>query len=138
MFARVGTSPGMEHSSLVEVHDGNFGEVVEASPLPVLLEFTAVWCAPCRTIAPAVEAIAGQYAGRVVVGKADLDGNAALAERFGVRSIPTLLMLERGEVVGQIVGAVPRARIERLVEGALTGGRRAPSGAGRPSVSGPS
>jgi thioredoxin 1 len=91
--------------------------------VPVLLEFTAVWCPPCRVIAPHVEALADRYAGRVVVGKADMDDNRELAARFGVRSIPTLLMLAGGQVVGQIVGAVPRARIEGLVERALSPAR---------------
>jgi thioredoxin 1 len=109
----------MPQSTLIEVNEDNFAAVVEGSPLPVLLEFTAVWCPPCRALAPAVEAVAGKYAGRILTGKADLDDNRALASRFDVRSIPTLLMLDRGQVVGQVVGAVPRARIEGLVENAL-------------------
>jgi thioredoxin 1 len=109
----------MPHSNLVEIDDRNFAEVVERSPLPVLLELTAVWCAPCRTLAPHVEAVAAKYAGRMLAGKADADDNHELACRFGVRSLPTLLMFRGGEVVGQIVGAVPRARIEGLVERAL-------------------
>ena len=109
----------MSSDQVIEITDHNFAETTLGSPLPVLVDFTAVWCAPCRTIAPHVEAIAQKYAGRIRVGKVDVDGEPELAARVGVRSMPTLLMWKDGQVVGQIVGAVPRAKIEALVESAL-------------------
>jgi thioredoxin 1 len=103
---------------VLEITDHNFDQLA-ASPLPLLVDFTAVWCPPCRTIAPHVAAIGAKYAGRLQVGACDSDGNPQLAVRFDVRSLPTLLIFKNGEVVGHIVGAVPRARIEALVERAL-------------------
>ena len=87
--------------------------------LDVLIDFTAAWCAPCRTIAPHVAAIARDYAGRLTVGTCDVDSNGALAARLDVRAMPTLMLFKSGQVVGQIVGAVPRAKIEALVAQAL-------------------
>jgi thioredoxin 1 len=110
----------MATANLLEIREDNFAETVTASPLPFLVDFTAVWCPPCRAIAPHVEAIAQSYAGRLRVGKCDTDANPELAARFEVRGLPTLLLFRGDQVVGQIVGAVPRARIESLVEGALT------------------
>jgi thioredoxin 1 len=106
-------------SNVIELHDNNFGDVVSASSVPVLVDFTAAWCAPCRTIAPHVEAVADKYADRLVVAKCDVDANQALTARFDVRAMPTLLMFKDGKVVGQIVGAVPRHKIESLVDAAL-------------------
>jgi thioredoxin 1 len=100
------------------VDDNNLAATL-ASKAPVLLEFGAVWCPPCRTIEPHVKAVADKYGDRLVVGKLDADGNPDASARFDVRSLPTLLMFKDGQVVGQIVGAVPRARIEALVERAL-------------------
>jgi thioredoxin 1 len=108
----------MSGKHVIEINDHNFAEAT-ASALPVLVDFTAVWCAPCRTIAPHVAALAESYAGRVSVGTCDIDSNPALASRFDVRSVPTLMVFKNGQVVGQIVGAVPRARIEALVTRAL-------------------
>jgi thioredoxin 1 len=116
----LGTFPGvMSSEHVLEITDQNFAETTLASPVPVLVDFTAVWCAPCRAIAPQVEAIARNYVGRVRVGKCDVDGEQELAARLGVRSMPTLIIWRDGQVVGQIVGAVPRAKIEALVESAL-------------------
>jgi thioredoxin 1 len=112
-------------SQSIEINDHNFNETTLTSPVPVLVDFTAVWCPPCRAIAPHVDAMAGKYAGRLRVGKCDADANPELAARFDVRSLPTLLVFKDGAVVGQIVGAVPRARIEALVERALGAEARA-------------
>lgn len=115
----------MESSQVLEIDDRNFEESTLRSEVPVLVDFTAVWCPPCRTIAPHVAEVARSYAGRLKVGKIDADANAELASRYGVRGLPTLLLFKGGEVVGQIVGAVPRARIEALVDRALAAPERA-------------
>jgi thioredoxin 1 len=105
---------------LLEITDINFEAEALKSPVPVLVDFTAAWCAPCRTIAPHVEAIATNYAGRLKVGTCDVDANPALVARLDVRSMPTLLVFKEGRVVGQMVGAAPRAKLEALVDRALT------------------
>lgn len=109
----------MSSEHVLEITEQNFAATTLGSPIPVLVDFTAVWCAPCRAIAPHIETIARNYAGRVRVGKCDVDGEQELAARLGVRSMPTLIIWRGGQVVGQIVGAVPRAKIEALVESAL-------------------
>jgi thioredoxin 1 len=109
----------MRSEDLIEITDTNFDELALRAPLPVLIDFTAAWCAPCRAIAPHVAAIARAYNGRVTVGTCDVDENPQLVARLDVRSMPTLLLFKDGEVVGQIVGAVPRPKIEALVCRAL-------------------
>jgi thioredoxin 1 len=109
----------MANENVIELTDTNFTEQALKSPVPVLVDFTAVWCAPCRMIAPTIDALATEYAGRVRVGKCDVDENSALAANLDVRAMPTLMMFKNGEVVGQIVGAAPRAKIEALVTKAL-------------------
>jgi thioredoxin 1 len=109
----------MATENTVEVTDNNFDAEILKSDLPVLVDFWAVWCAPCRAIAPHVDALATQYGGKIRVGKCDIDANPQIPSQYDIRSIPTLLMFKGGQVVGQVVGAVPRAKIEELVKRAL-------------------
>ncbi len=95
----------------LEFTDANFADEVEKSDVPVLIDFWAVWCGPCRMIAPIVEELAGEYQGKAKIGKVDVDNNPMIAGKFGIRSIPTLLIFKGGQVVDQIVGAVPKGSI---------------------------
>jgi thioredoxin 2 len=102
-------------SKPVVVTDANFSSVVESSSLPVLLDLWAVWCGPCRLIAPVIEQIAAEYSGKALIGKLDVDANPQTASRFGVQSIPTLLILKDGREVDRLVGAQPKqAILQRL------------------------
>ena len=103
------------HANLLEITDANFEKEVLQSPLPVLIDFTAAWRPPCRAIAPHVEAIAAAQAGTLKVGTCDVDGNNELTAKLDIRAMPTLMVFKDGRVVGQIVGAVPRAKIEALI-----------------------
>ena len=99
----------------LEFTDANFQQDVLQSDKPVLVDCWAVWCGPCRMVAPIVEELAGEYEGRAKVGKLDVDGNNATAARYGIRSIPTLLFFKGGKLADQIIGAVPRkAIVEKL------------------------
>lgn len=91
--------------------DDNFENEVLKSDKPVLIDFWAVWCGPCRLIAPIVEELAGEYEGRVKIGKLDVDENQDSAIKYGVRSIPTILFFKDGKVVDTIIGAVPKNHI---------------------------
>jgi thioredoxin 1 len=103
------------HGNLIEITDANFEKEVLQSELPVLIDFTAAWCPPCRAIAPHVAAIAAAQVGSLKVGTCDVDGNNELTAKLDIRAMPTLMVFKAGKVVGQIVGAVPRAKIEALV-----------------------
>jgi thioredoxin 1 len=92
----------------IEVTDANFESEVLKSEKPVLVDFWAEWCGPCRMIAPIVEEIAREYDGTLKVGKIDVDANPQVSMQFGIRSIPTLLIFKGGRVVDQVIGAVPK------------------------------
>ena len=91
----------------LEITDANFEEVI-ASDQPVLVDFWAEWCGPCKMIGPVVEELAGEYEGKAVVGKVDVDANQEFAAKYGVRNIPTVLVFQNGEVVGRQVGVSPK------------------------------
>ena len=95
--------------------DENFENEVLNSETPVLVDFWAPWCGPCRIIAPVVEEISETYEGKLKVGKLNVDDNQKTSMKFGIRSIPTLLVFKDGEVAEQIIGAVPKTEIERVV-----------------------
>lgn len=103
-------------TNMIEITDNNFETEVSKSSTPVLIDFWAAWCAPCRAIAPAVEAIAEEYKGRVKVGKLDVDANGSTAARFNIRGIPTLLVIKDGQVKEQIVGAVDKSVIIKAID----------------------
>lgn len=99
-----------------EITDQNFEATVLNADKPVLVDFWAVWCGPCRAIAPHVEALAEEMAGQLSVGKLNIDESPQSPAKFGVRSIPTLILFKGGQPVDQIVGAVPKAKIEEMVK----------------------
>jgi thioredoxin 1 len=99
----------------VTITDQNFNEEVIKSNIPVLIDFWAVWCGPCRAIAPIVEQLAGEYDGKIKIGKLDVDENPETAVKYGVRSIPTLLLFKNGQVVDTIIGAVQKQVIVQKI-----------------------
>lgn len=111
--------------NVVELTSENWKKEVMEADGPVLVDFWASWCAPCRMVAPAVEQVASTFAGRAKVGKLNVDDNPEIAGEFGIRSIPTLLLFKGGQVVEQRVGALPQPMIAEMVEKQLS-----PAGAG--------
>lgn len=103
----------------VTITDTNFEEEVLKSEVPVLIDFWAAWCGPCKMIAPIIEELAGEYDGKVKVGKLDVDENQQTAIKYGVRSIPTVLIIEGGELKETIIGAVPKQMFVEKIESVL-------------------
>jgi thioredoxin 1 len=112
-------------SDLIHLNDSAFEETVLKSSQPVLVDFWAPWCAPCRIVAPLVDAISKEYAGKLVVAKVDIDENQQWASNYGVRSIPTLLFFSEGRVVHQQVGAVRASELKRIVDEVLASAPKA-------------
>jgi len=106
-------------SSLVQVNDKNFAVEVLQSDLPVLVDFWATWCGPCKSVSPIVDDLSKEYSGRVKVAKLNVDENPATPSQYGVRGIPTLILFKGGKILEQIVGAVPKTRLTAMIEKAL-------------------
>ena len=102
----------------IEITDANFNEITNTDK-PVLVDFWAEWCGPCKMIAPVVEELAGDYDGKAVVGKLDVDSNPEISAKFGIRSIPTLLVFKNGEVVDKQVGAVSKNVLAQKLDAQL-------------------
>ena len=109
----------MASELISHVTDTNFDQEVLKSAQPVLIDFWAPWCAPCRAIAPVIDELAGEYAGRLKVVKLNVDDNPETPARYGVRGIPNLLIIKSGQVKEQIVGAVPKSHLVRALDAAL-------------------
>lgn len=109
----------MASENVVAFTDANFDRDVLQSDIPVLVDFWATWCAPCKAIAPLIDSVADEYAGKVKVGKVNVDENQVSPGKYGVRGIPTLILFKGGAVVDQVVGAVPKSQLEALLAKAL-------------------
>ena len=103
-------------ANTIEITDTNFESEVIKSNVPVLIDFWAAWCGPCRALAPTVDAVAEAYKGRVKVGKLDVDAYGATSSRFNIRGIPTLLLFKDGQVKEQIVGLVDKSKITQVLD----------------------
>ena len=106
-------------SKAVEITDSNFEEIIN-SDKPVLVDFWAEWCGPCKMIGPVVEELANEFENKAIIGKVDVDTNPEVSAKFGIRSIPTLVIFKGGEIVDKQVGAVPKSVLSEKIEAQLT------------------
>lgn len=114
-----GKQDGLFKDAELELTDANFDEKVVQSSEPVLVDFTATWCGPCRMMAPTVDALATEYHGRVKVGKLDIDQNPAVTEKYGISSIPALLVFKNGEVIDRAIGVQSKEKLAGMLNDAL-------------------
>lgn len=107
----------MTSENVLTITDGSFDQDVINSDVPVLIDFWAEWCGPCRMMAPTVDAIAAEYQGKLKVGKVDVDANGGTAMRYNIRGIPTLLLFKGGRIIDQRVGAVAKSEVVKMLDG---------------------
>jgi thioredoxin 1 len=109
----------MAEEVLFHATDGNFEPQILKSDIPAMVDFWAPWCGPCQVIAPVIEELAKEYAGRVKIAKMNVDENPATPSRYGIRGIPTVILFKDGQVFDQIVGAVSKSKVEDMIKKAL-------------------
>ncbi|MEM9292760.1 MAG: thioredoxin [Acidobacteriota bacterium] len=105
----------MANSKIADVNNGDFDSKVLGADTPVLVDFWAAWCGPCRAVAPTLDELADEYDGKVSVAKVNIDDNRELAAKYGVQSIPTFLLIKDGEVADRMMGAMPKAAFEQFI-----------------------
>lgn len=103
----------------LEITDANYEELVGKADKPVVLDFWAAWCGPCRMVGPLIEEMHTEYAGKAIIGKVDVDNNPGIAGKFGIRNIPTIAFIKNGQVVDKSVGAVPKAQLTSKLDAIL-------------------
>jgi thioredoxin 1 len=103
----------------VEITDANFEELVLKSSVPVVVDFWAEWCGPCRMIGPIIEEMSGEYEGKAIIGKVNVDQNPGVSAQFGIRNIPTILFVKNGEIADKSVGAVPKQQLTSKLDAIL-------------------
>ena len=109
-----------DSGALLHVTDADFDQQILKSEVPVLVDFWAAWCGPCRTVGPVVEELAGEYSGKVKIAKLNVDDNKLTPAKYGVKGIPTLMLFKNGESVTEIVGAVPKAKIKEMLDSRIS------------------